>query len=73
MPEKDGYELIHEIKSKPGQINQSTVTIALTAYASETDKNRILQAGFQAFLPKPFESSMLIKLITELKKIKDSA
>jgi CheY-like chemotaxis protein len=63
LPDKDGFELIREMKTRFEQLNQSIPMIALTAYASKIDKTRIIQAGYRAFLSKPFEVSELIELI----------
>ncbi len=66
MPEKDGYQLIREIKKQSDGQNRPAAAIALTAYAGETDNRRILQAGYQACLPKPVEPAELIEKIIEL-------
>lgn len=49
MPVMDGIEATARIrKSKPG-----LPIIALTAYATDNDRKRILESGFDAFLEKP--------------------
>jgi PAS domain S-box-containing protein len=63
MPEKNGYELIQQLRLHPdGQIP----AIALTAYASATDEERSLQAGFQQHLTKPIEPEVLVAAIISL-------
>ncbi len=74
MAEMDGYMLLEQIRSrealpsnsrsvKPGK---QIKAIALTAYAAESDQQRALQAGFQAYLTKPIESEVLIQTIMSL-------
>jgi PAS domain S-box-containing protein len=66
MPEKDGYELIREIKQRVDGKTPAVATLALTAYAGEDDNRRVLQAGFQAYMPKPVEPSKLIERVIAL-------
>ena len=68
MPEKDGLELIREIKARSIGQMRLVPTIALTAYAREEDSRQILQAGFDAYLPKPVEPAQLIETIIGITK-----
>jgi signal transduction histidine kinase len=66
MPGENGYALIGRIrKTEAGAVLPS---IALTAYASESDRQYSLQAGFDAHLPKPVLPSALIAEIKRLKR-----
>ncbi|MCW7754411.1 hybrid sensor histidine kinase/response regulator [Desulfobotulus sp. H1] len=47
MPEMDGWQLIREVRKDPSC--RHIKAIALTALATETDRNRTLAAGFDAF------------------------
>jgi len=59
MPIENGYQFIRSLgTSKP------EISLALTAYASTTDKNRALEAGFDAHLTKPIMPSTLIEEIS---------
>ncbi len=59
MPVENGYQFIRSLgTSKP------EISLALTAYASPTDKNRALEAGFDAHLTKPIMPTTLIEEIT---------
>lgn len=49
MPEMDGYEALRAIRAA----DPAARVIALTAYAFETDRQRIQRAGFDFFLAKP--------------------
>lgn len=66
MPDMDGYELIQAIRRLPPQQGGNLKAIALTAYASETDTQRILQAGFDQHLSKPVNLSELVNAIAQL-------
>ncbi|HNV72179.1 MAG TPA: response regulator, partial [Candidatus Ozemobacteraceae bacterium] len=52
MPECDGYEATREIRLLPGPKAQIPI-IAMTAHTMETDRQRCLAAGMNAFVPKP--------------------
>ncbi|MGJ3237828.1 MAG: response regulator [Anaerolineae bacterium] len=52
MPEMDGWEMFQRARA---QENFSDVPIiALTAHAMAGDKERIEEAGFDGYIPKPF-------------------
>jgi CheY-like chemotaxis protein/two-component sensor histidine kinase len=68
MPEKDGFELIRAIKARTSGQKPTVPALALTAYAREEDSRKVLQAGFDAYLPKPVEPAKLIEIISELSK-----
>jgi len=58
MPIMDGYETTKRIKSFPRFAR--IPVIALTASAMDTDRNRIRQAGCEAYIPKPVDENFLI-------------
>ncbi|HEY9737751.1 MAG TPA: PAS domain S-box protein [Trichocoleus sp.] len=66
MPGMDGYQLIEQIRQYPPAQGGTVLAIALTAYASETDAHRALDAGFQQHLPKPINPEVLINAILDL-------
>lgn len=55
MPKMDGYEATNEIK----RINPSVPIIAVTAYAFATDKERMLESGFNGYVSKPININRL--------------
>jgi len=59
MPVMDGYEATAKIK----EINPDTVVIAQTAYALSGDKEKIMEAGCDDYLPKPFPGKRLTELV----------
>lgn len=62
MPVMDGYEALRLIRA----INPTMPVIALTAYAFETDRQRMFEAGFNACLAKPIKSTDLKEQISSL-------
>jgi PAS domain S-box-containing protein len=61
MPIMDGYEATQQIKRTPK--GQDTIIIALTADAFEEQRDAILRAGCNDFLPKPFQREVLLEKI----------
>jgi len=59
MPEMDGEETLHEIRSFPGSPNRYTPVICLTADAVVGAKERYISKGFDDYLSKPIESRVL--------------
>ena len=64
MPDVDGYELLKQVRGLGG--NAARVpAIALTAYARELDRNRALQAGFDAHVAKPVAPAVLLRAVAD--------
>ena len=66
MPQKDGYELLPELRSQLARSARELPAIALTGFAAHEDRERAVQAGFQAHVAKPFEMDALCQLVAEL-------
>jgi PAS domain S-box-containing protein len=66
MPGEDGYELIRKIRDKGPNRGGKIPAVALTAFAGEIDRNRILTAGFNKHISKPVEPQDLLVLIAGL-------
>jgi PAS domain S-box-containing protein len=66
MPEEDGYALIQKVRAYLLEQDLSVPAIALTAYAAGEDSARLLAAGFQAHLTKPFEPEQLAQVVASL-------
>lgn len=62
MPDMDGYELIQEVQLQ----NHSIYAIALTAYGTDADKERILAAGFNHHFVKPIAADEFIEAIASV-------
>ncbi|MBE5951102.1 MAG: response regulator [Lachnospiraceae bacterium] len=59
MPEMDGVETLHKIRQKPGRYFAELPVIALTANAIGGVREMFLEEGFQDFMAKPIELSVL--------------
>jgi two-component system CheB/CheR fusion protein len=59
MPGEDGYAFIRKLRSLPRDRGGQTPAAALTALASEEDRQRALSAGFQMHLAKPIDVARL--------------
>ena len=68
LPGEDGYALIRKVRARErdGRDPGHVLAVALTAYASEEDRQRALGAGFDAHLTKPVEPNQLIALVARL-------
>jgi signal transduction histidine kinase/ActR/RegA family two-component response regulator len=66
MPVQDGYALIHQIRARAASRGGLTPAVALTAYASPTDRLSTLAAGYQAHVAKPFEPEDVAALVRRL-------
>ena len=63
MPNMDGVELLHKLKQLP---NFKTKCVALTADAVEGAKEKYLSSGFDAYLSKPIDKTLLNDIINNL-------
>jgi CheY-like chemotaxis protein len=63
MPGMDGFELLREIRALGADGEGRVPVIAMTALVSHADRARILNAGFQACLPKPFTPDKLVETL----------
>jgi CheY-like chemotaxis protein len=63
MPGADGFELLRQIRALGSDAGGGVPVIAMTGLGGQADRTRILNAGFQAFLPKPFTPERLLETI----------
>ena len=59
MPVVDGYQATDAIR----QLESNVPIIAVTAFAYNDDKEKVLSRGFNGFLPKPLEKNALIEML----------
>jgi CheY-like chemotaxis protein len=62
MPVMDGYGLIQKIKE---ELQLETPTVAVTAFAIQGDKEKLLLAGFNDYVSKPIDMSELEKVLNK--------
>jgi len=65
MPEMDGITAQRAIRAA-GLDAERLPIIALTGYAMEDDRQRLLDSGFSAVVAKPFDQDRLLRLVREL-------
>lgn len=63
MPEMDGIETLHRIRKKQGNYFKKVPIIALTANAVAGMREMFLAEGFQDFVAKPVELSVLERVL----------
>ncbi|MDX2230680.1 MAG: PAS domain-containing protein [Leptolyngbyaceae cyanobacterium bins.349] len=66
MPDMNGYTLLQQIRAASAPW-RSIPAIALTAYASEDDRQRSRAAGYQQHLSKPIEPARLTAAVVAVK------
>lgn len=64
MPVLDGWATLHELRAD--ERTRTLSCIAVTAFAAEQDRQRVLDAGFDAYLAKPYRSRDLLDLIERM-------
>ena len=63
MPGRDGFGLLSDIRALGLDAGGGVPVIAMTALVTHLDGARILNAGFKAFLSKPFTPEKLVEAI----------
>ncbi|OUL31794.1 response regulator [Nostoc sp. 106C] len=72
MPDVDGYSLIRKIRESSISTQRQIPAIALTALSSDESRSMALASGFQSFVNKPVEPTVLlaeIKRVISINKI----
>ena len=64
MPEMDGLEATHAIRALDHPARQVPI-VALTANASEADREECMQAGMNAYVQKPLKPDQLYAAMRE--------
>ena len=64
MPALDGWGLLRELRSD--ERTRSIPCVAVTAFAANQDRRRALEAGFDAYISKPFRARELIEIVRGL-------
>jgi len=64
MPALDGWGTLRELRAD--ERTRHVPCVAVTAFAGNQDRRRALDAGFDAYLSKPFRAKDLIELVRSL-------
>ena len=66
LPGADGYELIARIREwEAGQGKAEMPALALTAYADDHNRRRVLESGFKKCLTKPVDPALLLRALAK--------
>ena len=63
MPRMDGFELLREIRGLQPDVRSRVPIIAMTAFARGTERARLVDRGFQAWMQKPFTVKELMAAV----------
>jgi two-component system, chemotaxis family, CheB/CheR fusion protein len=66
MPEEDGFALIRQVRALDPQAGGQIPAAAITAYVSDRERQRAIDAGFQVHLAKPVYPDQLIQMVANL-------
>lgn len=64
LPQTSGLELIKQIRAH--EVVRATPVVAVSAFAKPHERERFLDAGFDAFLPKPISVHVLLSVVNQL-------
>jgi PAS domain S-box-containing protein len=68
MPHEDGYSLIAKVRALGKERGGEVPAAALTAYAAEEDRIRVLRSGFQIHVQKPISPTELVAIVASLSR-----
>jgi CheY-like chemotaxis protein len=66
MPDRDGVAFIEDVRRLPDPKRRQTPAVALTVFAREEDRQRVLSAGYQKHVAKPVTANQLVQSIASL-------
>src|SRR2546421_12503992 len=64
IPSLDGWGLLREMRAD--ERTRHVPCVAVTAFASDQDRQRALEAGFDAYISKPFRARDVVELVNNL-------
>ncbi|MEP6504212.1 MAG: ATP-binding protein, partial [Betaproteobacteria bacterium] len=73
MPERDGYELIRDIRNLDAAHGGHVPAVAITAFARSEDRAQAMLAGYQAHVAKPIRPGELVLAVAELAQRRNAA
>jgi signal transduction histidine kinase/HAMP domain-containing protein/ActR/RegA family two-component response regulator len=69
MPEEDGYALLSSLRNANHPTLRRVPVIAVTAYASPADRQRMIDAGFDEHVSKPVDMVSLVRTIARFEPL----
>lgn len=66
MPQEDGFALIRQVRSLDAAAGGQIPAAAITAFASDRERQMAIEAGFQIHMAKPIAPTQLISMVAHL-------
>jgi CheY-like chemotaxis protein len=66
MPGEDGYDLIRRVRALPAAEGGRLPALAVSAYATDAHRKKVLMSGFERHLEKPVAAAELIHEVARL-------
>jgi signal transduction histidine kinase/ActR/RegA family two-component response regulator len=66
MPHEDGYAFMRRLRARPVSQGGAIPAVAVTAYASESDRSAAHAAGYETHISKPFDPAEIARLVARL-------
>jgi len=63
LPNRDGFQLLEDIRSLDAQCDREVPVVAMTAFGWSGERAQRLWGGFQAHLDKPFRPDQLLSMV----------
>jgi PAS domain S-box-containing protein len=67
LPGEDGYTYLRWLREQPAEEGGGAAVVAVTAYAAASDRDRAMDAGFDAYLAKPLHPDDLVRLVARVR------
>jgi PAS domain S-box-containing protein len=72
MPREDGYALIRKLRAQERQRDDPRLpAVAVTAYASGTDREKVIAAGYDWHVAKPIDADSLARTVVRLTRVQN--
>ena len=66
MPEEDGISLIRRVRKLSAEEGGHIPAIALSTLVTQQDQQQALAAGYQVFIPKPYDIDELLRIVADV-------
>jgi CheY-like chemotaxis protein len=66
MPGADGYELIRRVRALPAASGGHLPSLAVSAYATDEHRKKVMRSGFHTYLEKPVPAAELVTAVARL-------
>jgi len=66
MADEDGFSLIRQVRAMGTEAGGQIPAVAITAYASDRERQQAMDAGFQMHMAKPVDPTQLIRAVANL-------